>query len=512
MKCTACVALKAGAPCAGGLSSCTSCHPRDSNAIAPVAVADHNHNQNFGGRKVRLQSFCNATTHNQACEQSENHETLLLKHYSSIPALKFGAYHLSSTVYETSIYVPMTSKSLRRLASDHASLHTKGLPPNYLFPPGKDEDALADLSSLTILLAGPEGTAFASGLYTLELKIPPTYPQAAPTAHFRTRIFHPNVDPSTGAVCVETLKRDWKPELTLRDVLLTISCLLVYPNPASALNAEAGRLVETEFSEFERKAGLWARMHAPIPAALRAAVEEARRRGEDQGNEPAGSSKQMLRKRREREKKPEGEDVFVREDSVKTTPPKQSGKAAVNMPAPAPVCKGLGIDVMPESSLNSSILETPTQAPVAVRRKKKSSQDDVSNPTSQPSASSSAALVPRTPIFKPIVHSNPSTPRLGQPSPKRRRVTPPENDKNLDTFHQPPSDDVEHLQPKSGEDAADRPWLHWQNLSPQSSPEESGEQRKSRLKANMKRLELVAGDLYAWNKGTFGPRKGVDRL
>ncbi|KAF2428658.1 UBC-like protein, partial [Tothia fuscella] len=160
----------------------------------------------------------------------------------------------------------MASKSLRRLAKDHGALHN-ALPPNYLFAPSK-EDSYADLTSLSILLAGPEGTPFSPGVFDLHLNIPATYPQSPPTATFRTKIFHPNVDPSTGAVCVDTLKRDWKPELTLKDVLVTITCLLVCPNPASALNAEAGQLMEEDFKEYERKAMMWSKMHAAVPVHL----------------------------------------------------------------------------------------------------------------------------------------------------------------------------------------------------------------------------------------------------
>lgn len=50
--------------------------------------------------------------------------------------------------------------------------------------------------------------------------MPGDYPKSPPKATFRTRIWHPNVEETTGAVCVDTLKRDWKPELTLRDVLI----------------------------------------------------------------------------------------------------------------------------------------------------------------------------------------------------------------------------------------------------------------------------------------------------
>jgi ubiquitin-conjugating enzyme E2 S len=174
------------------------------------------------------------------------------------------------------------SKSLRRLASDHASLHTAGLPPNYLFPPNNSSsDPSADLTTLDVLLAGPPGTPFAAGLFALHLSIPPTYPVAPPTATFRTRIFHPNVDEATGAVCVETLKRDWSEKLRLRDVLVTISCLLIQPNPESALNAEAGRLCAEDWGGFERRVKVWVGIHAGVPKGLVKAVEEARARGEE---------------------------------------------------------------------------------------------------------------------------------------------------------------------------------------------------------------------------------------
>ncbi|KAK3672540.1 hypothetical protein LTR78_007590 [Recurvomyces mirabilis] len=171
----------------------------------------------------------------------------------------------------------MNARSLRRLAADHGSLHSEPLPPNYLFPASSTNDD--DLTQLDVLLAGPSHTPFAGGLFKLHLTIPPNYPQQPPTAHFRTPIFHPNVEPQTGGVCVETLKRDWDVKLTLRDILVVISCLLIQPNPDSALNAEAGGLIQDDYSAFGRRAGLMTSIHAKVPVELRDAVTEARSRG-----------------------------------------------------------------------------------------------------------------------------------------------------------------------------------------------------------------------------------------
>lgn len=80
---------------------------------------------------------------------------------------------------------------------------------------------------------------------------------------------------------METLKRDWDQKLTLRDVLVTICCLLVQPNASSALNAEAGMFLEQgDWSQFERRARMMTRLQAGVPKHLKEAVLEAQRRGE----------------------------------------------------------------------------------------------------------------------------------------------------------------------------------------------------------------------------------------
>ncbi|KZF26481.1 UBC-like protein [Xylona heveae TC161] len=180
----------------------------------------------------------------------------------------------------------MNPATLRRLASEHSSLHTSPLPPHYLLPPASDSSAIQDdLSQVLMLLAGPQGTPYSAGLWKLHLKLPEDYPRSPPKAFFRTRIWHPNVEESTGSICVDTLKRDWNPKLTLRDVFVTISCLLIQPNPDSALNAAAGQLLQDDYDAFARQAKLMTSIHAPVPRHLKTAVLEAKGRGEEAGME-----------------------------------------------------------------------------------------------------------------------------------------------------------------------------------------------------------------------------------
>ncbi|KAG5354919.1 Ubiquitin-conjugating enzyme E2 S [Yarrowia sp. B02] len=118
------------------------------------------------------------------------------------------------------------------------------------------------LQNIAIVILGPEATPYYGGAWQMVIKVPSDYPQSAPKAYFKTRIFHPNVQPSTGEVCVDTLKRDWTPTTSLCDILVTIRCLLVHPNPESALNEEAGKLLLEDYAAFSRTARLMTDVHA----------------------------------------------------------------------------------------------------------------------------------------------------------------------------------------------------------------------------------------------------------
>lgn len=177
----------------------------------------------------------------------------------------------------------------------------------------------------------------------MHLSIPPTYPTDPPKAFFRTKIFHPNIEPETGAVCVETLKRDWKSTLTLRDVLVTISCLLVYPNASSALNPEAGMLLEGGGGEgwdgFEKRAKLMTRLQAAVPRELKDLAREAQRRGEaDMAEEDQEKRIQKGKGRQEIERKDSGYEE-VASTSDRTERPRRRRRGLLDSQeahAPAP--------------------------------------------------------------------------------------------------------------------------------------------------------------------------------
>ncbi|KAG8931505.1 hypothetical protein FRC02_002630 [Tulasnella sp. 418] len=87
------------------------------------------------------------------------------------------------------------------------------------------------------------------------------FPAAPPKCWFVTRIFHPNVSKS-GEICVNTLKKDWKREYGIAHILVTIKCLLIYPNPESALDEAAGKLLLEKYEDYCKHAKLMTSVHA----------------------------------------------------------------------------------------------------------------------------------------------------------------------------------------------------------------------------------------------------------
>ncbi|CUG92601.1 ubiquitin-conjugating enzyme, putative [Bodo saltans] len=132
-----------------------------------------------------------------------------------------------------------------------------------------------DLSVIEAEMCGPEDTPFFGGVFVVALHLTGEYPDVPPKGYFRTRIFHPNVAEVGGDICVNTLKKDWDPSLGLRHIFTVIRCLLIEPNPESALNEEAGRLLLEEYTEYVRKAKMITHVHAlrkSVPAVAPAAA------------------------------------------------------------------------------------------------------------------------------------------------------------------------------------------------------------------------------------------------
>ncbi|KAF9476628.1 hypothetical protein BDN70DRAFT_862986 [Pholiota conissans] len=118
-----------------------------------------------------------------------------------------------------------------------------------------------DMLDVTGIIAGPEGTPYNGGYFRVKFKFTDEFPAAPPKCWFATKIFHPNVG-GNGEICVNTLKKDWKSSYGIGHILVTVKCLLIYPNPESALDEEAGKLLLEDYSSYCDRAKLITSVHA----------------------------------------------------------------------------------------------------------------------------------------------------------------------------------------------------------------------------------------------------------
>lgn len=61
---------------------------------------------------------------------------------------------------------------------------------------------------------------------------------------------------------MNTLKKDWKSTYGIGHILVTVKCLLIYPNPESALDEEAGKLLLEDYQSYCNRAKLITSVHA----------------------------------------------------------------------------------------------------------------------------------------------------------------------------------------------------------------------------------------------------------
>lgn len=78
---------------------------------------------------------------------------------------------------------------------------------------------------------------------------------------FHPPLPHPNIFPS-GAVCLSIIGHDWKPSITIKQILIGIQDLLDHPNPKSPANGDYLALFKNDLNMYEEVVRKFAAKHA----------------------------------------------------------------------------------------------------------------------------------------------------------------------------------------------------------------------------------------------------------
>jgi len=79
---------------------------------------------------------------------------------------------------------------------------------------------------------------------------------------FLTKIWHPNISSQTGAICLDILKDQWSPALTIKTALLSLQALLCSPEPDDPQDAQVAQMYLNDQATFKQTAKFWTETYA----------------------------------------------------------------------------------------------------------------------------------------------------------------------------------------------------------------------------------------------------------
>ncbi|XP_054236945.1 LOW QUALITY PROTEIN: ubiquitin-conjugating enzyme E2 E3 [Indicator indicator] len=147
------------------------------------------------------------------------------------------------------------STSAKRIQKELAEI-TLDPPPNCSAGPKGD-----NIYEWRSTILGPPGSVYEGGVFFLDITFSSDYPFKPPKVTFRTRIYHCNIN-SQGVICLDILKDNWSPALTISKVLLSICSLLTDCNPADPLVGSIATQYLTNRAEHDRIARQWTKRYA----------------------------------------------------------------------------------------------------------------------------------------------------------------------------------------------------------------------------------------------------------
>ena len=79
---------------------------------------------------------------------------------------------------------------------------------------------------------------------------------------YLTKVWHPNISSESGAICLDILKNEWSPALTVRTALISLQALMSAPEPDDPQDAVVAKMYKENFATFTSTAKFWTDTYA----------------------------------------------------------------------------------------------------------------------------------------------------------------------------------------------------------------------------------------------------------
>ena len=123
-------------------------------------------------------------------------------------------------------------------------------------------------------IKGPIDTCYQGGIFVIDIIIPNEYPFKPPKMKFDTKIWHPNISSVTGAICLDILKNEWTPALTIRTALISLQALMCAPVLDDPQDAVVASQYLSDIKLFNATAKQWVEEYANPEKTLQKKIKE----------------------------------------------------------------------------------------------------------------------------------------------------------------------------------------------------------------------------------------------
>ena len=148
-----------------------------------------------------------------------------------------------------------------RRIKEELKLITQDPPSNCSAAPESNDPDSEDIYHWSATILGPSASVYEGGIFNLSIEFPQNYPFKPPKIRFITNIYHPNINMS-GGICLDILKDQWSPALTISKVLISICSLLDDPNPDDPLVPEIADIYVKNRLQYDLTAREWTQHYA----------------------------------------------------------------------------------------------------------------------------------------------------------------------------------------------------------------------------------------------------------